>query len=713
MDATTNLRRAGSTTSLSLPASAAAIAGIATVSATADSTRYDDSAFHTIAPSNFVVLDSGNAFVLLDNGTAIVLRHDQFGIDAAGNLIASNAAAVAEIANTVDQATVSNPSLSDASPSVVQHDFTNASYPVQLDPAALGELNATSLRMQAAVPIVKGTATSTVANTLAGAGAGAGIGAAALPIAATAFVSVTGTFSDPNNPGDTNEPIVPLAPTPPPGPASLSGFVVSRANIDGLGAWVSSAGDINNDDFDDVIFSTYDAEVYVMFGMGGAYSASFNLEDLNGANGFAMTNLTDAGLFQHVASYGDIDGDTVDDIIIGEPEYNSYSGQAHVLFGRNSKVGETFPDKVDLSSPSDSNKLIISTANSSSLFGYKVSGRGDVNGDGLADIVLTTPFDNSGNGVTYVVLGSDNALAGGFDISSLNGVNGFEIYGDSLGQFASLGSADLNNDNYDDILLTDRNNGQIYVVFGKTNTDRLADPDYNADGNGDGHQGDRLDITSLDGSNGFTINGLTVSNNHKYIAYGGDINNDDIDDIIIGDETSNSAGKVYVVFGKETDETFGTNLDLSLLNGDDGFVIDGFNANDKGGASVASAGDVNRDGVDDILIGAPSGDPDSGRGDAGQSYVVFGKKTDEGGKFPATFSLSSLDGTNGFMINGIGAGDRSGASVSSAGDMNGDGYADILIGAPNNGASPGESYVIFGMETFNAVVELDALPGLA
>ena len=107
MDATTNLRRAGSTTSLSLPASAAAIAGIATVSATADSTRYDDSAFHTIAPSNFVVLDSGNAFVLLDNGTAIVLRHDQFGIDAAGNLIASNAAAVAEIANTVDQATVS------------------------------------------------------------------------------------------------------------------------------------------------------------------------------------------------------------------------------------------------------------------------------------------------------------------------------------------------------------------------------------------------------------------------------------------------------------------------------------------------------------------------------------------------------------------------------------------------------------------------------
>jgi hypothetical protein len=110
-------------------------------------------------------------------------------------------------------------------------------------------------------------------------------------------------------------------------------------------------------------------------------------------------------------------------------------------------------------------------------------------------------------------------------------------------------------------------------------------------------------------------------------------------------------------------------------------VINGIDANDYSGRSVSSAGDINGDGFDDIIIGVYRADP-NGQDQAGESYVVFGKA----GGFSANLNSSALDGSNGFVINGIDADDRSGRSVSSAGDVNGDGFDDILIGA--NGAAP-------------------------
>ena len=146
------------------------------------------------------------------------------------------------------------------------------------------------------------------------------------------------------------------------------------------------------------------------------------------------------------------------------------------------------------------------------------------------------------------------------------------------------------------------------------------------------------------------------------VSSAGDVNGDGIDDLIIGAHGASpngnfAAGESYVVFG--TSGGFGASLDLSSLDGSKGFVINGIDAVDESGWSVSSAGDVNGDGIDDLIIGTRGADP-NGNSNAGESYVVFGSS----GGFGASLDLSSLDGSNGFVINGIDAYDRSGWSVS-------------------------------------------------
>ena len=161
------------------------------------------------------------------------------------------------------------------------------------------------------------------------------------------------------------------------------------------------------------------------------------------------------------------------------------------------------------------------------------------------------------------------------------------------------------------------------------------------------------------------------------------------------------------MFGKASG--FAANIDLSTLDGTNGFKLSGAAAYDDSGRSVASAGDVNGDGFADLIVGATGADPNGSY--SGASYVVFGKASG----FAANIDLSTLDGTTGFKLSGAAAGDNSGVSVASAGDVNGDGFADLIVGATGadpNGSYSGASYVVFGKASgFAANIDLSTLDG--
>jgi len=159
---------------------------------------------------------------------------------------------------------------------------------------------------------------------------------------------------------------------------------------------------------------------------------------------------------------------------------------------------------------------------------------------------------------------------------------------------------------------------------------------------------------------------------------------------------------------------FPANNDLSRLDGSDGFKISGPESFGKI-QSAASAGDVNGDGFAGLIVGAP--DAFIYRSNDGASYVIFGKASG----FGATFDVSTLNGSNGSILSGIGGiqdpGDLVGGSVASAGDINGDSYADLIVGAElsdAHGRDSGASYVVFGKAGgFNANLRLSTLDGAA
>lgn len=461
----------------------------------------------------------------------------------------------------------------------------------------------------------------------------------------------------------------------------------------------------------------------------GPFGVLVELSDLDGSDGFVLNGSVggdEAGV--SVNNAGDIDGDGVTDLIIGAryaqgSSGSQNSGESYVVFGT-SNIG--INGVVELSNLDGSNGFKISGVDTGDLSGRSVSGLGDINNDGTDDLIIGADLadaNGSNSGESYVVFGGVSVgISGVIELSELDGVDGFVLNGVNTNDQSGLsvsGAGDVNGDGVKDLVIgagrADPNGiteaGASYVIFG---------------GNDLGSAG-VIELSDLNGNDGFLINGIDMEDLLGSSVSGlGDVNGNGFDDLLIGAFSANPngaffAGESYVIFG---DGNLGNSgiLELSDLDGSDGFVLNGIDGGDLSGFSVSGAGDINGDGLKDLIIGAEGASPNGDVG-AGESYVVFGN-----GNIgtSGSLNLSDLDGSDGFVINGIDAYDKSGQSVSSAGDINGDDFDDVIVGAQGAVVSgysyyggsyyaglAGESYVIFGGSSVGSSgsIELSNLDG--
>lgn len=438
-------------------------------------------------------------------------------------------------------------------------------------------------------------------------------------------------------------------------------------NNDG-GSIVSRAGDINGNGIDDIIIAGSTVS-YILFGSKEEWTPSVALNTLNGTSGFLIM-----GNAYSVNAADDINGDGIDDFLVSDITANNFTGKTSVVFGHKGP----WPGLIDLDGDYLDGKrgFTINGINPNDKSGYSISGAGDINGDGIKDFLIGAPGANNGVGQAYAIFGSKEALPAVFNLSQLNGKNGFVLNGiegrlDGIGASISW-AGDVNNDGFKDFLIgtasSEYTTGESYLVFG-SNAKQFAS----------------IDLGNLDGKNGCIIHaaGHSSSLSGTGVTGVGDFNGDKIADILIGawgiDET---AGLAYLIYGHN--QTWPAQMNLNDLDGKNGFPIHGVNITGSSFSSVDGLGDINNDGLADLLISAYAANDYEG-----QTFVVFG--TD---KNPESIELSNIDGTNGFTIN---SDNIYGIASNGAGDFNGDGIQDIVIGTLLDSFNKVEqSYVVFG-----------------
>jgi hypothetical protein len=467
------------------------------------------------------------------------------------------------------------------------------------------------------------------------------------------------------------------------------------------GGALSTAGDLNGDGVGDFLVASNTAMggrgvVYVIYGKAGYTRSALTLGSFQSGpeTGFKVIGPPLASCGFAVSGGADVNGDSVPDILVGcpgaqAPLSNVTVGAVFIILGNRSQLA----GDVNLTA-STAGVVSIYGEYPDGTFGLAAALAADINGDGVADVVIGAKqvnyFGRANAGVVYVLYGSP-AWAAGYtvDCSSLTSAAGYKIYGDInffLGQAVS-GLGDVNGDGYNEFaisavsgsFLNRVSNGAVIVLFG-SNT-----------GQGDLDLGGHL-VTP---NQGFTIFGSAAAESlGRRVSSAGDFNNDGLADFLVTSTTlatSEGVGVIYVIFGSFAVSDVDLLVDLQGR----GFRITGSSGI---GVGVSRAGDLNGDGVDDIVVGSYSAAP-AGRATAGMAYVIFGR-TGAPSSFPSISLSAMTSGPQGFRILGAPQGARYGYTVANAGDVNGDGLDDLLIGSKpliSSAASAGVTQVLYGV----------------
>ena len=452
---------------------------------------------------------------------------------------------------------------------------------------------------------------------------------------------------------------------------------------------VADAGDVNGDGQADVLVARGDiamtptrGRTWILF---GPLSHDVDLAALDPTEGFVIEGAEPGDYASQAAGAGDVNGDGLDDIVVGAPGVCNPAGcpgRAYVVFGKSSGSPVEL-SKMAGDAPSNDGYRIDGAGDG---LGWDVSGAGDVNADGLADVLISAPFD----GAFYLVFGkagSEPVNLATFDTGS-QGLAGYRVTAPSAERneyYAVANAGDVNGDGRPDAALgvipRGESRGSAYIVFGK------VDPAP-------------VDLSML-GVNGYEMRGPFRGSSAGFsVVNAGDFNDDGLSDTLVTAPAVNDAGDgpSYVVFGKATPET----IDLRHL-GTSGIKIDGGERPQNFGRAASGGADVSGDGVPDVMIGAPYRSP-RGRYRAGSTYVVYGNADD---------GRIDVDRPGfGFRIEGAHgrdcppqrecAGDFAGEYTAILGDVGGDEVHDIGVGAKFAGPGPyrvgGKVYVVLSSE---------------